>query len=63
LAIDAMVISFAALRGGGIVYTSDIGDLTKLQTLFASVRLLSVERVPKSAQSDLILQRVSHAQP
>jgi hypothetical protein len=42
LAIDAMVVAFAALRGGGVVYTSDIGDLTKLQSFFPSVRLLSV---------------------
>jgi predicted nucleic acid-binding protein len=42
LAIDAMVVAFAALRGGGVVYTSDIGDLMKLQISFPSVRLLSV---------------------
>ena len=39
---DAVVMASAALRGGGIVYTSDIDDLTRLQRHFPSVRLLAV---------------------
>jgi predicted nucleic acid-binding protein len=42
LTIDAMVVAFAAICGGGIVYTSDVGDLTRLKTYFPSVRVLSV---------------------
>jgi len=39
---DAVVMSSAALRGGGIVYTSDLDDLSRLQRHFPSVRLLAV---------------------
>jgi hypothetical protein len=39
---DAVVMSSAALRGGGIVYTSDLDDLSRLQRHFPSVRLLGV---------------------
>ncbi len=39
---DAIVMASAALRGGGIVYTSDLDDLKKLQRHFPTVRLLSV---------------------
>jgi len=39
---DAVVMASAALRGGGIVYTSDIGDLQRLQRRFPTVRLLPV---------------------
>jgi len=42
LAVDAMVMAFAALQGGGLVYTSDVDDLTRLQEFFPSVRILSV---------------------
>ncbi len=42
LAIDVMVMAFAALQGGGLVYTSDVDDLTRLQEFFPSVRILSV---------------------
>jgi predicted nucleic acid-binding protein len=42
LAIDAMVMAFAALQGGGLVYTSDVEDLTRLREFFPSVRILSV---------------------
>jgi predicted nucleic acid-binding protein len=42
LTIDAMVMAFAALHGGDIVYTSDAEDLSRLQAFFPSVRLLSV---------------------
>ena len=39
---DAVVMASAALRGGGVVYTSDIGDLQRLQQHFPKVRLLPV---------------------
>ena len=39
--IDALVMATAALRGG-IVYTSDVDDLARLQAHFRSVRVLSV---------------------
>lgn len=39
---DAVVMASAALRGGGVVYTTDIDDLTKLQRHFPTVRVLSV---------------------
>jgi predicted nucleic acid-binding protein len=42
LAIDVMVMAFAAIFGGGIVYTSDLDDFTRLQPHFPSVRILSV---------------------
>lgn len=38
--IDAIVMASAARRGD-IVYTSDIGDLSRLQGFFPSVRVLS----------------------
>lgn len=37
---DAAVMASAALRGGGIVYTSDMDDLTRLQRHFPTVRVL-----------------------
>jgi predicted nucleic acid-binding protein len=37
-AVDAIVMASAALRGDG-VFTSDIGDLQRLQNVFPSVRL------------------------
>jgi len=39
---DAVVMASAALRGGGIVYTSDLADLTRLQRHFPTVRVLEV---------------------
>jgi predicted nucleic acid-binding protein len=39
---DAVVMASAALRGGGVVYTGDLGDLSKLQHHFPTVRLLPV---------------------
>lgn len=39
--IDAIVMATAA-RHGGVVFTSDATDLTRLQTVFRSVRVLSV---------------------
>ena len=37
---DAIVMASAALRGGGVVYTSDMADLTVLQRHFPTVHLL-----------------------
>lgn len=37
---DAIVMASAALRGGGVVYTSDAGDLARLQRHFPTVRVL-----------------------
>ena len=42
LALDVMVMAFAAIYGGGLVYTSDVADLTRLQGFFPSVRILSI---------------------
>ena len=39
---DAVVMASAALRGGGIVYTSDVDDLRKLQRHFPTVLVLPV---------------------
>ena len=39
--IDALVMASAALRGG-VVYTSDVGDLQRLQSHFPEVRVLGV---------------------
>lgn len=39
---DAIVMASAALRGGGIVYTSDIEDLTRLARYFPTVRVLPI---------------------
>ena len=39
--IDAMVMATAA-RHGGIVFTSDVGDLLRLQKAFPAVRVLGV---------------------
>ena len=40
-AIDALVMASAALRGG-VVYTSDVGDLTRLGGWFRAVKVLGV---------------------
>lgn len=46
LAIDAVVVSFAA-RHGGVVYTSDVDDLERIQAAhFPGVRILGVEGDP-----------------
>jgi predicted nucleic acid-binding protein len=42
LAIDAMVMAFAAVYGGGLVYTGDVDDLIGFRRWFPSVRILSV---------------------
>ncbi len=39
---DAVVMASAALRGGGVVYTSDVDDLKRLQRHFPNVRVLPV---------------------
>ena len=39
---DAAVMASAALRGGGVVYTSDLTDLGRLQAHFPTVRLIAV---------------------
>jgi predicted nucleic acid-binding protein len=39
---DAVVMASAALRGGGVVYTSDPGDLARLQRHFPTVLVLPV---------------------
>lgn len=39
---DAVVMASAALRGGGIVYTSDVDDLKQLQRHFRTVSVLPV---------------------
>ncbi len=39
---DAVVMASAALRGGGVVYTSDVDDLGRLQRHFPTVRVLPV---------------------
>lgn len=39
---DAVVMASAALRGGGVVYTSDLTDLQRLQRHFQTVLLLPV---------------------
>jgi predicted nucleic acid-binding protein len=40
--VDAIVMASAA-RAGAIVYTSDFDDLSRLQSFFPSVRVLSVQ--------------------
>jgi predicted nucleic acid-binding protein len=40
--VDAVVMASAALRGGGVVYTSDEHDLTRLARHFPTVRVLPV---------------------
>ena len=40
--VDAVVMASAALRGGGVVYTSDLDDLRALQRHFPTVLVLPV---------------------
>ena len=43
LAIDVMVVAYAAVEGGQVVYTSDVDDLERIaETFFPSVKVLSV---------------------
>ena len=39
---DAIVMASAALRGGGVVYTADLDDLTRLQRHFPTVLVLPI---------------------
>jgi predicted nucleic acid-binding protein len=39
---DAVVVASAALRGGGVVYTADVDDLTRLTRHFPTVLVLPV---------------------
>jgi predicted nucleic acid-binding protein len=39
---DAIVMASAALRGGGVIYTSDVDDLKRLQRHFPTVLILPV---------------------
>jgi predicted nucleic acid-binding protein len=39
---DAIVMTSAALRGGGVVYSTDVDDLERLQHHFPTVRVLPV---------------------
>jgi hypothetical protein len=39
---DAVVMASAALRGGGVVYTSDLGDLARVQLHLPTVRVLGI---------------------
>ena len=40
--VDAVVVASAALRGGGVVYTTDLNDLTRLTRYFPTVLVLPV---------------------
>ena len=42
LAVDVMVMAFAATVGGAVVYTSDLDDLQHIGVHFPAVRVLSV---------------------
>ena len=39
--VDAVVMASAALRGGGVVYTSDVEDLARLQQHFPTVHVVA----------------------
>ncbi|MDX2054406.1 MAG: hypothetical protein SFV15_18540 [Polyangiaceae bacterium] len=41
MAIDAVVMASAAMCGD-VVYSADVGDLTKFQEVFPSVRVLGI---------------------
>ena len=42
MSVDVMVMAFAATWGGGLVYTSDVGDLEQIGVFFPGVRVLAV---------------------
>jgi hypothetical protein len=42
LAVDVMVMAFAATYGGALVYTSDVDDLERIGRHFPEVRVLGV---------------------
>lgn len=41
LAVDVMVMAFAATVGGGVVYTADLDDLQRIGAHFPAVRVLA----------------------
>ena len=42
MSVDVMVMAFAATHGGALVYTSDVGDMTRIGRYFPEVRVLGV---------------------
>lgn len=42
LSVDVMVMAFAAIFGGALVYTSDVADLERIAPHFPGVRVLGV---------------------
>jgi predicted nucleic acid-binding protein len=42
MSVDVMVMAFAATHGGALVYTSDVGDLTRIARYLPEVRVLGV---------------------
>ncbi len=42
LAVDVMVMAFAAVCGGGTVFTTDVDDLQRIGAHFPTVRVLAV---------------------
>ena len=42
MAVDVMVMAYAATLGGSLVYTSDVGDLQLISSHFPAVRVLAV---------------------
>ncbi len=42
LAVDVMVMAFAAIYGGALVYTGDVGDMQHIGRYFPDVRVLGV---------------------
>jgi predicted nucleic acid-binding protein len=42
ISVDAMVMAFAAIYGGALVYTSDVGDLQRIGKYFPEVRVLGI---------------------
>jgi predicted nucleic acid-binding protein len=42
MAVDVMVMAYAATYGGSLVYTGDVGDLQAISRYFPDVRVLGV---------------------
>lgn len=42
MSVDVMIMAFAATHGGALVYTSDVGDMTRIGRYFLEVRVLGV---------------------
>jgi len=43
LTVNVMLVAFAAMEGGQVVYTSDVDDLSRIATsCFPSVRVLGI---------------------